>query len=152
MLLKVISGGQIGVDYIGLMAARKVGISTGGTAAKNWVTEAGPAPWLANFGLVEAKAPGYPIRTKMNVRNSDGTVLFGDMESVGSYLTITECKDKKKPYICNPTVDQLIEFVRNNKIFTLNVAGNRATRLSEYQTGQILSVLLKSFESLKQII
>lgn len=67
MPIKVISGGQTGVDQAALRAARAAGLPTGGWACKGWVTEAGPAPWLADFGLVECPWPGYPARTRWNV-------------------------------------------------------------------------------------
>lgn len=38
MLLKVISGGQLGADQAGLAAAKAVGIRTGGFAPKNYKT------------------------------------------------------------------------------------------------------------------
>ena len=63
MLTKIISGGQTGVDAAALRAAKAVGIPTGGTAPKGWLTEDGPAPWLAEYGLVESDSPFYPPRT-----------------------------------------------------------------------------------------
>jgi len=46
---RVINGGQTGVDQAGLRAAR-AGIPTGGWPPQGWLTEAGAAPWLADFG------------------------------------------------------------------------------------------------------
>jgi hypothetical protein len=51
MIVQVISGGQTGADQGGLRAARACGIPTSGWAPKGWMTEAGPAPWLADWGL-----------------------------------------------------------------------------------------------------
>ena len=51
MNLTVISGGQTGVDQAALRAARSCGIPTGGWAPRGWLTEDGPAPWLADYGL-----------------------------------------------------------------------------------------------------
>lgn len=53
MLERVISGGQTGADQAALRAARACGIPTGGWAARGWLTEDGPAPWLAEWGLAE---------------------------------------------------------------------------------------------------
>lgn len=58
-LTKIISGGQTGVDQAALRAARDLGITTSGTAPLGWITEDGPAPWLADFGLIEADWLGY---------------------------------------------------------------------------------------------
>ena len=60
MIDKVVTGGQAGADQGALRAARAAGIATGGYALAGWVTEAGPAPWLAFFGLVEL--PGADTR------------------------------------------------------------------------------------------
>lgn len=87
MMIKVISGGQTGADQGGLRAARAIGIETGGFAPKGWLTETGPAPWLADFGLVECALPGYPARTEANVFASDAVVWFGDPDSRGGTLT-----------------------------------------------------------------
>jgi hypothetical protein len=65
MIERVISGGQTGVDQAGLRAARAAGIATGGFAPKGWLIESEdgrhnvPAPWLAEYGLVECPEPGY---------------------------------------------------------------------------------------------
>ena len=77
MLDKIISGGQTGADQVALRAARAPGVPTGGWAPKGWLTEDGPAPWLADFGLAECPEPGYSARTLANVRDSDVTLRFG---------------------------------------------------------------------------
>jgi hypothetical protein len=82
MLTRVISSGQTGADQAGLRAARAAGIPTGGWAPKGWLTEKGPSLWLADFGLVECPEPGYPPRTRANVRDSDGSIWFGDVPEV----------------------------------------------------------------------
>src|SRR4051812_2998205 len=92
----VLSGGQAGVDQAALRAARAAGIPTGGWAARGWATEAGPAPWLAAWGLKEAARPGYPARTGLNVRQSDATLLF-DGGGPGSALTVRECLRHARP-------------------------------------------------------
>jgi hypothetical protein len=50
-LLKIISGGQTSIDRMGLEVARELGLSTGGTAAKGYLTEKGADPSLAAIGL-----------------------------------------------------------------------------------------------------
>ena len=88
MNIRIISGGQTGVDQAALRAAKALGIKTGGWAPKGWVTEVGPAPWLADeFGLKECPDPGYPARTAMNARNSDVTVWLGPTGSRGFLAT-----------------------------------------------------------------
>jgi hypothetical protein len=55
MIELVITGGHTGADQAGLRAARACGIPTGGWVPRGWLTEAGPAPWLADWGLIECQ-------------------------------------------------------------------------------------------------
>lgn len=100
--MRIISGGQSGADQGGLRAARSLGISTGGYAPLGWMTEDGPAPWLATFGLVEHDRPGYPPRTEANVRAADALIWFGDPASRGGRLTLSLCDRLAVPTIVVP--------------------------------------------------
>jgi hypothetical protein len=97
-LAKVISGGQTGADQAALRAARAAGVATGGYAPRGFLTEAGPAPWLADFGLVECPIAGYPARTRLNVATADVALWFGDPDSPGGKLTLSTCRAKDIPY------------------------------------------------------
>jgi|GEM_PF-614211 len=132
--LRVISGGQTGVDQAGLRAARACGIATGGTAPAGWLTEDGPALGLADYGLVEHGAPGWRGRTQANVVGADATVLFGNLESPGSVLTERFARAAARPLarVRWPNDRPLDELVRELRIWiargaftTINVAGNR---------------------------
>lgn len=126
MIIRIISGGQTGVDRAGLEVAKSLGIETGGTAPLGYRTQTGPDLTLRDeFGLVESPAWQYQPRTLENVKNSDGTVLYGDMTSPGCKLTIRYCIAQGKPYITNPSVNQLVTWFKTHNIQTLNVAGNR---------------------------
>jgi hypothetical protein len=148
--MKVISGGQTGVDRFGLEVARAVGIPTGGTAPKNYWTDTGSDKTLKEYGVVEANVFGYPYRTEKNVENSDGTVLFGDLSSPGCQLTIKICRRLKKPYIENPTPEQLFQFILFYEIATLNVAGNRLKNLSRNQQSSVKEALKGAFSMWKE--
>src|SRR5277367_4785158 len=102
MLIKVISGGQTGIDRIALEVARELGIPTGGSAPKDFLTEDGPDPWLQAFGLVTLPNKEYKARTLKNVIDGDGTVIYGDLTG-GTRLAVEFCQRKNKPYIVNPT-------------------------------------------------
>lgn len=129
MIKRIISGGQTGADQGGLLAGRDLGIETGGTAPKGWKTEDGPEPALAIYGLVESQEANYSARTAMNVSNSDGTAIFStNLDSKGTILTVYWCGQLSKPYIINPTPEQLREWAEEHDIQTLNVAGNRASK------------------------
>lgn len=92
IIKQLISGGQTGADQAALRAAKAAGIPTGGCAAKGWMTEDGPAPWLADYGLVECLGePGYPLRTRMNVELASACLWFGNPHSPGGKLTTRLC-------------------------------------------------------------
>jgi len=125
MITKIISGGQTGADFATLVAAKILGIEAGGTAPKGYRTEKGPNLELVNYGIVEHSSEGYAPRTILNVRNSDGTVIFGNENSPGCKLTINTCIKFRKPYVINPSKLTLIDWINKKYIRTLNVAGNR---------------------------
>lgn len=138
MITKVISGGQTGADQGGLIAARQLWIETGGWAPKGWRTEAGPAPWLADYGLTQSIYATYSRRTRDNVMDSDGTVVFGK-RSIGSEMTMQYCLKMSKPVwwvqegklrrTMDDEVVALVNWVETNNIRILNVAGNRESVL-----------------------
>lgn len=132
-LVRIISGGQNGADEAGLLAAHRLGIPTGGTATKGYKTTLGPKPEQAEkFGLVENQFTTYPPRTKANVHNSDGTVIFSQTPelSSGSKLTYDYAVETGKPvHIVGGTSAKAKEAFRawlaENDIRVLNVAGSR---------------------------
>lgn len=121
----VISGGQTGVDQIGLRVAREYGYDTGGFAPKGWRTDEGPAPWLKQYGLAEAPTADYALRTIRNVQIADATVWWGDVLSPGGQLTKRTAAIGRQPFCENPDGAQLFAFLREHGVETLNVAGNR---------------------------
>lgn len=141
---KIISGGQTGADQAGLYAAKQLGLATGGWAPKGWRTETGSNPSLKDFGLIQASSEHYPYRTRFNVADSDGTVIFGDVESSGSKLTIGCCRIEDRPFIVNPTADELQQWCEDNNIETLNVAGNRESANPGIYA-RVFAVLLAAF-------
>ena len=136
----IISGGQTGADRGGLEAAKKLGIATGGWAPRGYVTENGRDLSLKDFELQTTRTWRYPPRTRLNVKESDATVVFGDLDSPGCRLTVSLVKKMKKPWIhvpyegrTNQTIrrsslmlQQFIEDHQNVKV--LNVAGNRESK------------------------
>lgn len=98
--LKIISGGQTGVDQAALRAAKKLGIPTGGWAPMGWLTEDGPAPWLgAEYGLEECKTASYPARTRTNAAAGDFTVWYGPQGSRGFTATRSGAWKAKKVFL-----------------------------------------------------
>lgn len=133
---RIISGGQTGADQAGLFAARDLGLRTGGWAPKGFWTDNGYAQeLLESFGLVECPQSGYPPRTRLNVRDSDGTLIFGNANSPGCRLTRKYCDELERTVMFVPwygTVDVrsylqslFRQWITDKNIQTLNVAGNR---------------------------
>lgn len=150
--VKIISGGQTGVDRIGLEVGRELGIETGGTATPGFKVEGGVSDEsLKDFGLqeisadIQAGASGkefYLPRTEQNVINSDGTVYFATEEdSAGKIATERFSVKHGKPFILNPSAPELKSWLASNGIKTLNVAGNRASKLSEEKRNEIIDIL-----------
>jgi len=126
MVSKIISGGQTGADQGGLVAARQLGIPTGGWIPKGFLTESGPRPDLGLlYGLKEHKSNRYPPRTKENVKDSDGTAWFGRLNSKGYHCTFNATDEFMKPRRVITTPEGLLEFIDEFNIGILNVAGNR---------------------------
>lgn len=138
-LRKIISGAQTGADQGGLEAAKLLGLETGGMMPAGCRTELGPMPELVGrFGLVISASEDYPPRTKFNVIDSDGTIIFGDIEEIGSRLTRKLCKERNKPCLVvddftDENLASIRKFVAKYKIRTLNVAGNRESKLPGLQ-------------------
>lgn len=149
MLKKVISGGQTGADQGGLEGAYSLGIATGGTAPKLYRTEAGCNPTLLRdkYGLKESPYWSYPPRTEENVKEADGTVWIGNI-SPGYHCTkkaVIEYKAKgvgiTEYWVENLTPEQLAEWVEENQIEVLNVAGNReSTNPGIYEKTKLLII------------
>jgi len=99
--LRIISGGQTGVDRGALDAALEAGITHGGFCPSGRRAEDGVIP--ARYALTEASTEGYPARTAMNVRRGHGTLLLvrgrsGLIHSAGTKLTLEMCRRQGKPW------------------------------------------------------
>lgn len=174
-LSKVISGGQTGADQAGLLAAWRAGLETGGTAPAGFYTDTGNQPLLEVLGL---KAEGdYRSRTIKNIHDSDGTVLLSaTLDSPGSMLTRNEAKRAGRPFIefdtslviecyalvkqglaidatlrdtMRPIYGDLYRWIVDNRLGTLNVAGNREKHKAMYTTYATMCILHQAFDCLR---
>lgn len=155
--VKVISGGQTGVDTIGLEVGKELGLETGGTATPGFYREKNidkyTAKDMAAFGLKEidadTQAKGaktskqfYLPRTEQNVLNSDGTVYFSSNTNSAGYAATKRFADASgKPFILNPTASQLREWMAANNVKTLNVAGSRGSHIDDNFSKNVKDVL-----------
>ena len=148
-LKKVISGGQTGIDQIALELAREYGITTGGWMPPAFLTEYGEKPEMENlYGMQETDGGLWAKRTRYNVRDGDGTLLFGNMRSGGCVSTINFAIKYKKPYCINPNDDELLAFIVDNGIQILNVAGNKQSILTPTDEQMARERLRKLFETI----
>lgn len=148
-LHKVISGGQTGADQGGLIGAYRCNVATGGTAPEHFRTDNGFNPLLEVLGLTPKGS--YADRTKKNIQDSEGTVMIVyNPTSPGATLTRRLAREAGKPFLelnikepldaCLESPEftpdgvmpalhlhcvTLLEFIEENKISVLNVAGNR---------------------------
>ncbi|WP_218127004.1 putative molybdenum carrier protein [Catalinimonas alkaloidigena] len=132
--MRIVSGGQTGVDRAALDAALAGGVPCGGWCPSGRAAEDGPIP--ERYPLQEMADGGYASRTKKNVRTSDATAIlyFGEL-SGGTQLTVFFCIQERKPYklIDGKEIPPeraavlLAEFCREHAVQTFNVAGPRAS-------------------------
>lgn len=133
--LKIISGGQTGVDQAGLYAAKFFDIPTGGWAPKGWRTQDGnQQELLSGYDLVECEFSDYATRTELNVRDSDVTIrLAQDFSTAGSHCTYRAIKKHKKPHVdislgkmhlSDEYAKAFGRHIYQNQWYTINIAGN----------------------------
>jgi hypothetical protein len=129
MFTKIVSGGQTGVDRAALDVALSLGLPCGGWCPRGRRAEDGPiAP---HYPLTETTSPAYPHRTRLNVRDSDGTlILTRGKPDGGTALTIQLAKKMTKPFLVvdlakQADVSKVRAWVREQRLEVLNVAGPR---------------------------
>lgn len=136
--LKIISGGQTGVDRAALDVALRHRIECGGWCPAGRLDEFGKIP--DHYPIQELPGAGFTERTLQNVRDSDGTVaVYCDHLRGGTAQTVYFCRELKRPHelidasrLSAEGAAKLIgDFVRKNKIDILNVAGPRQSEWPE---------------------
>ena len=151
---KIISGGQSGADLGALRAGEALGIATGGSMPKGFRTEAGLRPQYAQrFGMRETSSRSYKGRTRLNVVESDGTLIFsGPSLAGGSLLTKRLCDALGKPCLALAVAaasDQallLTDWLAAHRIEVLNVAGDRESR-SPGMEAFVFDFLVRAFKA-----
>lgn len=132
-LIKVISGGQTGVDRGALDAALDLGLESGGWAPKGRRAEDGIIP--DRYPLKETPSRDYEQRTEWNVRDSDATlVLTTGKPEGGTANTIEAAHRLEKPVfvvdLLKPHNLASIHFwLEYEKVKVLNVAGPRESKV-----------------------
>lgn len=128
------SGGQTGADRAALDFALAHGIPHGGWCPRGRRAEDGVIP--RHYRLTETASDAYEERTRLNVRDSDATVIFSLAPELagGSQLTLATARLLDKPVLhlvaasdAGNAAVRLREFVRRHHVRRLNVAGPRAS-------------------------
>jgi Circularly permutated YpsA SLOG family len=137
-LLKIISGGQTGVDRAALDVALKNGIDCGGWCPTGRLDEFGRIPDRCSFK--ELEHGGFTERTLQNVKDSDGTVIiYSGKLGGGTEQTIRFCVEQQRPHqliggskiSTEKAARSIADLVRKHKINILNVAGPRQSEWPE---------------------
>jgi hypothetical protein len=129
--MRIVSGGQTGVDRAALDVAMALGIPCGRWCPRGRRAEDGAIP--AQYPLLETPTDEYPERTERNVCASDGTlILTRGVPDRGTALTLRLANRHKKPlYVVDlgsPAADEpqrVRTWLVQQAINVLNVAGPR---------------------------
>ncbi len=148
LIRKIVSGGQTGADCAALGVAISLGIPHGGWCPRGRRREDGVIP--KRFRLRETPSRGYATRTRWNVRDSDGTVIFsvGRRLAGGSRATARFARRQRKPCLHLSAQQAGVDhgallrlFVRRHRIRILNVAGPRKSQ--EPAVGRYVARILR---------
>jgi len=150
--VKIISGGQTGVDRAALDVALKHVMECGGWCPAGRLDEFGRIP--ARYPLQELESGGFSERTFQNVKDSDGTAIIcpGKLGS-GTEQTVCFCQELQRPYElidasrvpAQDAAKLIFDFVRKHKIEILNFAGPRQSEWPEgyHYASRVLEAFLR---------
>lgn len=140
-LRRVVSGGQTGADRGGLDAALALGLPVGGWAPLGFRAEDGRIPAIYAKHMHEAPSSSYYERTRLNVRDSHGTLVLSFAEHLlgGSAQTLREARRIGRPchHLWLSRIGQIgqidpiaetLAWLRRREILILNVAGPRESK------------------------
>lgn len=133
--LKIISGGQTGVDRAALDLAIELAIPHSGWCPSGRLAEDGAIDSI--YQLKETTESDYITRTKLNVRDSDGTLVLnrGRLQG-GTAATVRLANEMNKPCLIidlnyPPGNREFFDWITINNIHVLNIAGPRESKRPE---------------------
>jgi hypothetical protein len=130
--MRIISGGQTGVDRAALDAAMELGIPHGGACPRGRLAEDGRIP--DRYQLHELDSREYWVRTERNVLQSDATlILCRGRLSGGTELTLQMARQHGRPCLVvdldgTPDAAEVCRWLKEQDVETLNVAGPRESQ------------------------
>ena len=128
-VIRIVSGGQTGVDRAALDAAAVAGLERGGWVPRGRLAEDGPI--AAAYPMRQADSPDYAVRTRLNVADSDATlILTRGPPSGGTRLTVEIARALARPHriveVERPGgVEETRDWLIAEGVRVLNVAGPR---------------------------
>ncbi|CAN5122834.1 putative molybdenum carrier protein [soil metagenome] len=129
--VRIVSGGQTGVDRAALDVAAELGLRRGGWCPAGRWAEDGPID--PRYPLRETGSPDPAERTLRNVRDTDATlVLSAGPPRGGTALAVAEARRRGKPLLrVDPREAAAVADARvwlaRHQVRSLNVAGPRAS-------------------------
>jgi hypothetical protein len=150
--MKVISGGQTGVDRAGLDAALAAGFPIGGHCPKGRGAEDGTIP--DRYPLIELESQESHYRTERNVIAADGTLILNrGLLTHGTKRAQDLAIKYGKPYLVVQLVDpvppdRVIRWIQNQFINTLNIVGPRESKFPEGIYAEAYAYLQQIFNEL----
>ena len=156
--IKIVSGGQTGVDRGGLQAAMDLELAWGGWAPKGWRSEDGTIPPLYRANMQEHASANYLGRTRRNVVDSHATLIITNAYplSGGTLKTRFFCEEAMRSHFvvslgesdAAGKVQRWLAqfFAQEHPVpFVLNVAGPRESKAGGIQdrTRQFLVEVLQ---------
>jgi hypothetical protein len=133
--MKIISGGQTGVDRAALDFAIRHGFKHGGWCPRGRLAEDGTIRLI--YQLRETESPEYEERTEKNVLDSDATLIIAREPELsggtaftkfvatrhGRHVLVVYERDGVKK-----GSDAVSNFLKQHKVRTLNIAGPRESQ------------------------
>ena len=148
MIERIVSGGQTGVDRAALDVALEFGMPCGGWCPRDRWAEDGAID--ARYPVRESDDADPAVRTRLNVRDSDGTLIVARPPLTGgTALTKKVAGELGRPcLVVEPTDDAFAairRWIAEHAIRGLNVAGPRASQWPDgyEEASTILRALLK---------
>ncbi|MGH7128405.1 MAG: putative molybdenum carrier protein [Planctomycetaceae bacterium] len=129
---RMVSGGQTGADRAALDVALELGIPCGGWCPRGRRAEDGVIP--ARYPLQETRSPQDRVRTRWNVRDSEGTLILARGELTGGTLLTRQCALKlPRPLLIVDLVESadpapVADWLREHTMTVLNIAGPRESQ------------------------
>lgn len=135
--MKIVSGGQTGVDRAALDVAIGLGLACGGWCPKGRKAEDGAIS--GDYPLKETKSADYAERTRLNVRDSDATlVLTRGTPTGGTALTLVFAEELGRPSLVieleadggggEADAARVRDWMAAAGVKTLNLAGPRESK------------------------